>query len=132
MPNRASFALHLGGERRTYDCPGRRRVHVSGPEAQGHARERATGRLFPAGDLLVPTRNGDGKPLGSVQNVNPRFKGFMNCQAWHERLVEKISGEFHVSYRQKMHIMRRYLWMVGGPRVLMLRIFDLANMSTEH
>ncbi len=35
-------------------------------------------RVFIAGDLLIPARDGDGK-LWTVQSVNPQFKGFMKA-----------------------------------------------------
>jgi len=45
-------------------------------EAKTMREAEPEARVFVAGDLLVPARDGDGK-LWSVQSVNPNFKGFM-------------------------------------------------------
>ncbi|MDD4937222.1 MAG: zincin-like metallopeptidase domain-containing protein [Acidiphilium sp.] len=52
------------------------RIASNTREAKAMREAEPDARVFLAGDLLVPARDGDGK-LWSVQTVNPRFKGFM-------------------------------------------------------
>ncbi len=52
------------------------RIAKNWREAKAMREAEPDARVFIAGDLLVPARDGDGK-LWSVQSVNPHFKGFM-------------------------------------------------------
>lgn len=52
------------------------RIAQNWREAKAMREAEPEARVFVAGDLLVPARDGDGK-LWSVQSVNPNFKGFM-------------------------------------------------------
>lgn len=52
------------------------RIAKNWREAKAMREAEPEARVFIAGDLLVPARDGEGK-LWSVQSVNPHFKGFM-------------------------------------------------------